>query len=511
MAAPLGLFDRVLGAVSPGALARRIEARVRVRAMTEALGAYDGASGGWRTAGRSVSRADANAEIKVSLPRLRDVCSDLVRNNPYAARAVGSRVVNTVGAGIVPSIISTSKRAKTQVAEMIRDHLESTAIDFDGNTNLYGLQASLERARSERGEALVLRHIPSSAEMREKGLKVPLQLRVLEGDYLDHRKHGWSGDHYIFMGVEFDASGNRVAYWLFDQHPNSVERHRRGAMTSRRVPASEVIHYFHVLRPGQVRGIPDGTPVIMTAWDLAEYEDARLMREKIAACFSMFWTRGSTPTTMADGARAKDRAGEFAITDLAPGLIKELPAGSTVTFGQPPATQGHAEYVSATVRRIAIGYDLSYEEVSGDLTNVSFLSGRLGEIHLSRRVDQWQWHWHIPKVCHGIGVWFVQAASLVRPLPPFSLDWTPPRREMLSPKDEIPALRDAIRSGLLSRQEAVRRLGDDPARTDEEIAEDNARSDGLGNQYDSDGRRPRQGPTMALVDPADPAKQDAQP
>jgi lambda family phage portal protein len=502
MSAP-NWIDRAIGVVSPRAMLRRVEARAGAAALTGALAAYDGASRGYRTAARTVSRADANAEIRNSLARLRDVHRDLVRNNPYAARAVSSRVTNTVGGGIVPSVVARSARSKARVTDLVKAHLQTTAIDFEGRTNLFGLQALAERTRSESGEALIVRYWPKARDMADQGLSMPLQIRVLEGDYLDQAKHGPLPDGgFVFMGVEFNPAGIRRGYWLFDEHPNGRDVARRGysRLVSTFVPATEVIHYYHQLRPGQVRGIPDGTPVIMTAWDLAEYEDARLLREKIAACFTMFWTRGESPTNLAQGAASAERAAGLKIADLAPGLMQELPQGSTVTFGQPPATQGHAEYVTAGVRRIAIGYDLPFEEVGGDLTQVSFLSGRLGEIHLSRRVEQWQQHSLIPQVCDGVARWFVQAAAL-KGAPPFRLEWTAPRREMLSPKDEIPAKRDAIRAGLTSRQEEIRKLGYDPEQVDAEQAEDNARADKADLAHDSDGRRPQRGPNLTQTEP----------
>ena len=496
-------LDRAVGVLAPSAMLRRVEARVRTAALSGALAAYDGATRSHRTSARTVSRADANAEIRNSLARLRDVHRDLVRNNPYAARAVSSRVTNTVGGGIVPSVAARSARSKARVTELVKANLHSTAIDFEGCTNLFGLQALAERARSESGEALIVRYWPKAEAMARLGLTVPLQIRVLEGDFLDQAKHGPLPDGgFIFMGVEFGADGVRRGYWLVDEHPNGRDVARRGhsRLVSHFVPAADVIHYYHRLRPGQVRGVPDGTPVIMTAWDLAEYEDARLMREKIAACFTMFWTRGETAINLAQGAASADRAAGLMIADIGPGVMQELPQGSTVTFGTPPATQGHAEYVSASVRRIAIGYDLPFEEVGGDLTQVSFLSGRLGEIHLARRVEQWQQHHMIPQVCDGIGRWFTEAAAVIA-APPFRLEWTAPRREMLSPKDEIPAKRDAIRAGLASRQEEIRKLGYDPEQVDAEQAEDNARADKAGLAHDSDGRRPQRGPNLTQTEP----------
>ena len=65
--------------------------------------------------------------------------------------------------------------------------------------------------------------------------------------------------------------------------------------------------------------------------------------------------------------------------------------------------------------------------------------------------------------------------------------WTPPRREMINPSEEIPALVAAIRGGLTSLSEVQRSLGYVPAQVIEELAQDlaNARSKGLALSVDA--------------------------
>src|SRR5574339_432358 len=63
---------------------------------------YEGARVGRRTEGWVVAGTSANAEIGTALLRLRDRSRDLVRNNPYAAKAVQALVSNLVGTGLQP-------------------------------------------------------------------------------------------------------------------------------------------------------------------------------------------------------------------------------------------------------------------------------------------------------------------------------------------------------------------------------------------------------------------------
>jgi hypothetical protein len=134
-----------------------------------------------------------------------------------------------------------------------------------------------------------------------------------------------------------------------------------------------------------------------------------------------------------------------------------------------------------------------YELLTTDNSDVSFISGRLGLIQFNKSVDHWRWHMLIPHACDGIGKWFLEACAIElgndAPLK-LRMRHTPPRREMIEPSKEIPAMRDAIRSGLSSLSEELRTLGHDPEVIIAEIAADNEAIDKAGVGLDSDGRRP---------------------
>src|SRR5512143_3745653 len=92
-------LDRTIGFVAPAAALRRARHRAAMAALARS---YEGASVGRRTEGWVVAGSSANAEIGTALARLRDRSRDLVRNNPYAAKAVQAVVSNLVGTGILP-------------------------------------------------------------------------------------------------------------------------------------------------------------------------------------------------------------------------------------------------------------------------------------------------------------------------------------------------------------------------------------------------------------------------
>ena len=167
--------------MAPQAGLRRARHRAAIATLARS---YEGARRGRRTEGWVVAGTSANAEIGTALSRLRDRSRDLVRNNPYAAKAVQAVVSNLVGTGILPrarSAMPTSTRRPTSSGPA-----SPRACDADGLTDFSGLQALIVRAMAESGECLVRirdRRI-------EDGLPVPLQLQLLEPDHLDHGKTG---------------------------------------------------------------------------------------------------------------------------------------------------------------------------------------------------------------------------------------------------------------------------------------------------------------------------------
>jgi capsid protein len=71
-----------------------------------------------------------------------------------------------------------------------------------------------------------------------------------------------------------------------------------------RVPASEIIHLFRVLRPGQIRGEPWLARALVKLNELDQYDDAELVRKKTAAMFAGFITRLSPEDNlMGEGCR----------------------------------------------------------------------------------------------------------------------------------------------------------------------------------------------------------------
>ena len=475
----MGITDRLKGG------ARKVGGTVKaarsiVREGLRAAGVrakYEAGSRRKRLRDWTGDKTSIDTETRRSLGLIRQRSRDLVANHWAASRAKSVIQRNVVGSGIRPTVKGD---ASERMHEAVADFCCTTKLDPARRKTLYALQELIMGAIVESGEVLVVRQRRTSAQMRQLGLDLPLQIAVLEPDYLDPLVDGplQNGNRSI-QGVEIDPdTGAVVAYHLYRQHPGDVYHPR--AMETIRVDARHVIHAFEEIRPGQSRGLPWGVSALIKMRDLSDYEDAQLVKQKVAAAFAAF-VHHQEPYNLDD---LYDPDG--VPTTMQPGTVEYLRPGEDVTFSDPPRIDGFKDFSEVSVRAIAAAYNVTYEALASDYSNVNFSSGRMGWLEMQRHVDSWQGDLLIPQVCHRIEGWIREAAADVGidPSGP-RWKWTPPRREMIDPSSEVNASIRAVRGGLNSLSDEIRKLGRDPAEVFEEIADDYELMDALGIVLDS--------------------------
>lgn len=464
---------------------------------------YDGIGAGRRAIAWSVGNPGAIAALLTTQNELRAKSRDLVRRNAWANAALESYAANAIGTGIKPQSMVIDPALRERIQALWRDWTETA--DAAGLTDFYGLQALACRAMLEGGEALVrIRY-----RRPEDDLPVAMQLQVLEPEHLPVTMNTLADNgNQIRAGIEFDRLGRRVAYHLYRSHPeDGASSVTMGAMSSGsnldivRVDASEIIHLFRPLRPGQIRGEPWLARALVKLNELDQYDDAELVRKKTAAMFAGFITR-LAPEDNLMGEGAADING-VALAGLEPGTMQILEPGEDIKFSQPADVGGsYSEFLRMQFRAVAAAMGVTYEQLTGDLTQVNYSSIRAGLLEFRRRVESLQHGVIVHQLCRPIWrAWMEQAVlegALV--LPGFirggaqkrrqylACKWIPQGWQWVDPKKEFDAMLTAIRAGLLSRSEAISANGYDAEDVDREIAADNARADALGLVLDSDPR-----------------------
>lgn len=468
-------LDRITNGIAPRWTLQRQRARLAGDLLAKRH--YEGAAGGRRTQGWNRSGGDPNAATGPFVGQLRNVARDLVRNVPYAESALRTIVDDVVGTGIVAAL----KNARAQ--KLFESWALTTACDAYGKHDFYGLQKLVMRTVVESGEVLVRRRI----RRPEDGFPLPLQLQVLEPDFLDTSRHATlPNGGRIVHGVELDAIGRRAAYWLFPEHPGSE---LGSSASSQRIPAESILHIFRITRAGQLRGASWFAPVLLRFKDLDEFEDATLMKQKIAACLAVITSDVDGSATALGAAQPSSAAGSPEVDLLEPGVVMNAPPGRNVTVVQPPTVREYPDYVRTNQRAIATGIGVTYEDLTGDYADLPFSAARMSRLRHWSRVEDWRWNLLIPQFCAPSMGWALQVMAVMGVSAPRDTRWTGPPMPMVEPDKEGLAHMRNIRAGITTLSEVLRERGYDPDELLAEFAADNARLDQLKIVLDSDPRQ----------------------
>jgi len=285
---------------------------------------YEAAAMTRRTAGWSPVVSDVNTLVFRNADTLRSRSRDMVRRNPWATNALDAFVGNCIGTGIKPQSLHTDAKLREQIQALWLRWTDEA--DATGLTDFYGLQALACRSVMEAGECF----IRLRPRLPKDGLSIPLQLQLLEAEHLPtNETRKLENGNYIRAGIEFNGIGKRVAYHLYREHPGDA-LNPMASTELVRVPAESVLHLFRPIRPGQLRGQPWLTQVLIKLYELDQYDDAELVRKKTAAMFAGFVTKNA-PEDVLVGEGAADTTG-VALAGLEPGTLQVLLPGEDVKF-----------------------------------------------------------------------------------------------------------------------------------------------------------------------------------
>lgn len=491
------LLGRPPKATPPGTLTAGQLASVVKAAKVVAR--YDAAGRGQRMAGWTPPSTGPNSALN-GTSILRSRAEDAARNDWAGESTIQKWGTALIGIGITPRFKGVKNLARR--AEITKLFTKFAAqIDADGVANYYAHQTLVVRTWIMGGECFVRER----ARFPDEGLAVPMQVQVLEPAMVPHLDADtWPGlpvGNKIRSGIELNKRGKRVAYWVYKQHPfdNTISMEANDYV---RVAASEMAHIFEQKRPGQLRGVSTLAPILAKLREIGDYEDAVLVRQKLANLFVAFIKR-TLPTmdpsdpmygalTGVAAQFAPDEMGEpdtggTPLMPMAPGLMQELEDGQDVTFANPPeAGTNYSDYMRTSHLGSAAASGLPYELYSGDIVNVSDRTLRVVINEFRRFAEQRQWQIIIPMYCQRVIDWFVDAAVLqgeiglteaddVRAVEHAPHGWT-----YIHPVQDPQGKKIEVDAGFRSRSSVIAEKGDDPDTVDEERLSDQQRAERLG-------------------------------
>lgn len=306
-----------------------------------------------------------------------------------------------------------------------------------------------------------------------------LRLKVIPADQIDPAlTRELAGGGRIIAGIEYDASDQVVAFHVLREAPGAPFSTFGEAV---RIPATDMLHIFDPLFPGQVRGLSWLAPVLLKLRDRDEASDALLMQLKTASLVTGFVrdTEGGTA-----GFEGEESNGQLNVS-LEPGAMRILPPGADVTFSNPGSGLAQAvEFLRAQDREIAAGVGLTFEALTGDLGEANYSSARVGLLEFRRRAEMLQRTLIEGQLLRPLWRRWIDTMALAGSIPSAdladyrSVRFVPPGWQWVDPQNEVAADVLAIEAGLKSREEVVAGRGRDIDQLDEERARDTGREAG---------------------------------
>jgi lambda family phage portal protein len=265
----------------------------------------------------------------------------------------------------------------------------------------------------------------------------------------------------IIAGKEYNKRGKLVAYWMYPEHPQD---NPQGLNKLRRIPASQVIHHYLPLRPGQVRGEPDIVQALLRAKTYDSYEDAELVRKETRAPFTGFLQKeyNSEEDWEFDPITGEPiRDGSVPEINAQPGTIITGTLGESLTlFDGDNTGSGYSDYQRQQLLAIAAGSKSLDVLVSGDWSKINdrIYRAQIGEYR--REMQMAQEHLCIHQICERVGRWFTDIGILSNKLPApnyannvtdyNSREWSPHRWPHIHPTQDIESIKKELELDLTS-------------------------------------------------------------
>lgn len=477
---------------------------------------YQGASVSRLTSDWVTSSTSADAEIKGSLPRLRNRSRQLVRDNDYARQAIRAVKNNVVGTGIRLQAQVRMQRGGGRLDQPVNDAIETAWAAWGkkqfchtgGRLSWHDMERLVIGAMAESGEVFI-------RKVRQPfgGGRVPFALEVIESDLLDDTYTGKStvdGNEWR-MGVECDKWGRPVQYAFLNKHPGDAPFQGQPGPRHKLIPAGEIIHLYLMDRPGQTRGVPWLATAIQRLHHLAGYEEAEVIRARASSALMGFIT-SDEGELLGDQVYDGERVSNFE-----PGVFKYLAPGENVTVPQLDAPDGQFEpFLRAMLRAMAAGIGCSYESISRDFSQSNYSSSRLS---LLEDRDHWRamQQYLIENFHQPVFEAWLEMAVLggVLNLPVYETDperyrqlrWMPRGWAWVDPAKEVQAYKDAVRCGFKTLGEVVAEQGGDLEELMVARAAEIEMADELDLMFDTD---PHEVNGAGAEQPSDPAEDQAE-
>jgi lambda family phage portal protein len=353
-------IERAILAVAPTWARTRAQARMHAMAFNRAYEAAEPT----RLRKRIKDFGSGNNAVQSSALDIRAAARDLDRNHDIvvgALNALTQNVVGPSGIGVEPQPRNANgdvdESIVDQIAPLWRDWCKRPEVTW--THDFASVQRLLARTLFRDGECLH-QDLIGPVPFLNHGTIVPYSIEMIEPDllpldYTDTARN-------ILQGVERNAWGRAVAYWLYKQHPGDPDVF---VPDIKRVSSDMIRHARMIDRIGQVRGVSLLASVLTRLQDLKDYEESERIAAKIAACMAAFIIKGDP--TLYNG--ATDEAGNplpGRRMRFEPGMVfDDLRPGESVSTIDTKRPNGNLEpHRNGQLRAVASGMRVSFSTLS---------------------------------------------------------------------------------------------------------------------------------------------------
>ncbi len=491
----LNWIDRAVEAIAPVHAVRRAAARSTLKFLASGYSQYGASTTKKSMRGWFYHGGSAKEDIEDNLDVLRQRSRDAYMGIPTAAAALKTMRTNVIAGGLIPApqidgefLHLDNEQVEQLQAQIVREFdlwADTPSCDADRVDNFYMLQQLAFLGYLMNGDSFAL-----MPRKQHPGQPYQLCIRVIEGDRV------CSPDNFdrlfpcevqgtnvqnIVQGVETDADGAVIAYWICSRHPLSSLANQDGKLEwvrvesyGRKTGRRNVLHVMNRERAGQRRGVPMLAPVLEALKQLGRYTDAEITAAVISAYFTVFVQSESAADTRPIGEMLPPEllidAVDQGTIEMGPGAVVNLNPGETVQFADPkhPNT-GYDAFTNAIIKQIGAALEIPPEVMFKQFTtNFSAARGALNEFW---RTCTMQRDWFVQDFCQPVyEEWFAEAVALGRiSAPGFFGDpavrkaytgciWNGPARTNLNPIQEVSAAERRVAAGFSTAQEETAQM-----------------------------------------------------
>lgn len=360
-------LDKAISFISPEWGAKRAAWRSNLDEIRNYdAGNYSRLNAGWAVTNRSAEATD-QAYRDVVRARARD----LERNSDIMNSVLRSYRRNVIGAGFQLQANGKNSRINKELERLWKKWCKARNCDVTGTQNFMQIMGMAVTRKKVDGGILFVKVYTNDG-------MIPFKLQMIEVDELDNMRTGTQKNgNRVIGGIEYNKYNRPIGYWIRQYDIDGFT-----LSAPRFVPAKDVIFYYTKNRPSQVREMSDMSPTIPRIRDTNEFMTAVSVKERIAACLSVFIKKTLPPVGIGRGTNSDNSAKhDYDGKTLTPGMIKELNAGDDVQVVNPTgqATDATA-FTKLQQRMIGAGQGLSYEATSRDMSETNYASARQGAI-----------------------------------------------------------------------------------------------------------------------------------